>query len=90
MFNRKRQVRECTSHVLVYDTVDCSYNVLKTKGISVQPRKDHSAAVFGHSMIVYGGQYENGAFSNDMLNLDLQYNDWSRLTFKQQMYEPFI
>jgi hypothetical protein len=35
MFNRKRQIRECTSQVLVYDTVDQTYNQLRTKGLSV-------------------------------------------------------
>jgi len=32
-----------------------AYSILKTKGINVLPRKDHHAAIFGHSMIVYGG-----------------------------------
>lgn len=89
MFNRKRQIRECTSQVLVFDSIEKTYNVLRTKGISIQPRKDHCAAIFGHTMIVYGGQFENGAVSNDLLNLDLQYNDWSRINFKQNGVEPF-
>jgi hypothetical protein len=41
-------------------------------------------------MLVYGGQFENGALNNDLLNLDLQYNDWTRMSFKQQNYEPLI
>ena len=28
--------------------------------------------------------------NNDLLNLDLQYNDWTRMSFKQQNYEPLI
>ena len=51
-------------------------------------RKDHHAAIFGKSMIVYGGQFENGAFTNELLNFDLEYYDWSYLTFKQHV-EPF-
>ena len=77
MFNRKRQLRECISQVVVFDTVDEAFNVLKTKGVTVQPRKDHCAAIHGNSMIVYGGQYENGTVTNEMLNLDLQFHDWS-------------
>ena len=46
-------------------------------------RKDHHAAIFGQSMIVYGGQYENGQIANEMLNYDLEYNDWGKLNFKQ-------
>ena len=51
-------------------------------------RRDHHAAVFGKSMIVYGGQFENGSFSNELLNFDLEYFDWSYITFKQHI-EPF-
>jgi hypothetical protein len=51
-------------------------------------RKDHHAAIFGKSMIVYGGQFENGGFTNELLNFDLEYYDWSYLTFKQNV-EPF-
>ena len=40
-------------------------------------------------MIVYGGVFENGSISNEMLNFDIQFNDWSRLYFKQQLHEPF-
>lgn len=71
MYNKKRQVRECNSQVIIYDTVENTYNAIKTKGISIQPRKDHSAAIFGKNMIVYGGLYENGGISNEMLNFDL-------------------
>lgn len=89
MFNRKRQVRECTNQVTLYDTVDKSYQVIKTKGLNVLPRKDHHAAIMGNSMIVYGGLFENGQITNEMLNLDLEYNDWSRIYFKQNI-EPFV
>ena len=60
MFNRKRQVRECTNQVTYFDTLEKRYNVVRTKGINVLPRKDHQAAIFGQSMIIYGGQFENG------------------------------
>lgn len=90
MFNRKRQLRECISQVVVFDTVDEAFNVLKTKGVTVQPRKDHCAAIHGNSMIVYGGQYENGTVTNEMLNLDLQFHDWSYIYPKGQTFEPFF
>ena len=79
MYNRKRQVRECTNQVIIYDTNARTLNIIKTKGISVPPRKDHCAAIFGHSMIVQGGQYQNASPALDMLNFDLEYHDWSRL-----------
>ncbi len=89
MYNRKRQVRECTNQVIIYDTIMRTFNIIKAKGISVPPRKDHCAAIFGQSMIVYGGQYQNGAIAQDMLNFDLEYNDWSRLAIKQK-HEPLM
>lgn len=89
MFNRKRQVRECTNQVTVYDTIDKKYSIMKTKGLNVVPRKDHHAAIFGQSMIIYGGQFENGQITNEMLNYDLEYNDWGRLYFKQNV-DAFI
>jgi len=62
--------------------VEQAYSILKTKGINVLPRKDHHAAIFGHSMIVYGGQFENGQYTNEMLNFDLEFNDWGRVYYK--------
>jgi len=56
--------------------------IVKTKGLTVIQRKDHCAAMYGNSMIVYGGMFENGTVTNEMLNLDLQYNEWSRMFFK--------
>jgi hypothetical protein len=73
--------------VVVFDTLANSFNVIKTKGISVQPRKDHCAAIIGSSMIVYGGTYQNGTMTSELLNFDLEYNDWSRITVKQNI-EP--
>ena len=33
-------------------------------------------------MIVYGGQFENGQYTNEMLNFDLEFNDWGRVYYK--------
>ena len=89
MFSKKRQIRECVNQVTCYDTVERRHNVVRTKGINVLPRKDHQAAIFGQSMIVYGGQFENGQLTNEMLNFDLEFNDWGRIYFKQNV-DPFI
>ena len=55
MFNMKRQVRECTNQVFVYDTVTNECKYIRAKGLNVLARKDHTAAVFGQSMVVFGG-----------------------------------
>lgn len=53
-----------------------------THGINVTARKDHHAAVYGHSMIVFGGLLENGQLTSEMLNYDIEFNDWGRIYFK--------
>ena len=60
MWNKKRAVRECTNQVIVFDIRESHMSVSKVKGFSVIPRKNHTASVFLKSMIVYGGQAENG------------------------------
>jgi len=55
MFNKKRQVRECTNQVIVFDINEMHCSVLKTKGFSVIPRKNHCASMYLKSMVVYGG-----------------------------------
>jgi hypothetical protein len=56
-----------------------------TDGINVTARKDHHAAVYGHSMIVFGGLLENGQLTSEMLNYDIEFNDWGRIFFKQNI-----
>jgi len=40
---------------MVFDYEAKHIHVLKTKGFSVVPRKNHIAAMIGKSMVVYGG-----------------------------------
>jgi hypothetical protein len=55
MWSNKRQVRECTNQVIVFDIAEQHVNILKTKGFSVIPRKNHCASMYLKSMVVYGG-----------------------------------
>ena len=59
-YNPHRKVRECTNQVLELDINTCNIEVVNTKGISIGSRKNHTAAAYKDSMIVYGGQTENG------------------------------
>ena len=45
--------------------------------MNVLPRKDHTAVIYEQTMIVYGGAFENGKFSNEMLNYSLLENEWT-------------
>jgi hypothetical protein len=56
MFSPKRMVRECTNQTLVYDIDNNYLSVLKTKGLTAIPRKNHCSIMYGKSMLVYGGQ----------------------------------
>ena len=62
---------------------------MKTKGLNVISRRDHTAVVYENSMIVYGGIFENGRFSNEMLNYSFINNEWTSLNFKSNL-DPFI
>ena len=89
MFNRKRQVRECTNQILEFDTIDKKMTVVKTTGFSAGARKHHVASVYKKSMIVYGGQSESGVFCNEMIVLQLEYLEWMKIQLKTGM-APFI
>lgn len=47
---------------------------MKTFGTNVISRRDHTAVIYENSMIVYGGVFENGSFSNEMLNYSFYKN----------------
>lgn len=66
-FNRKRHIRESTNGILEYDTTNGFINLIKTKGVSVSVRKQHTAVAYRHSMVVFGGTSENGLIHQDML-----------------------
>ena len=53
--------------------------VSKTNGLSVGARKNHCATVFKNSMLVYGGQTENGVFVSDMIVLQFDNMEWMKV-----------
>lgn len=55
---------------------------MKTKGLNVISRRDHTAVVYENSMIVNGGVFENGTFSNEILNYSIINNEWTSLNLK--------
>jgi hypothetical protein len=81
-FNRKRQVRECTNQVLEYDLEKQTIDILKTKGVSIGSRKNHTAVPYKGSMIIYGGQTENGMVSQDMIVYHMMSQEWVKLQLK--------
>ena len=46
------------------------------------PRKNHIAAIIGKSMLIYGGQAENGMLCNDMIVLHMDNYEWGRISVK--------
>ena len=82
-------MRECTNQLLEYDVREKNMTVLKTTGYSVGARKNHIAAVYNKSMIVYGGQSESGVLYNEMIVLQLEYLEWMKIQLKTGM-APFV
>lgn len=87
-FNRKRQIRECTNQLMEYEIHDRRIEVIKTVGVPVSARKNHCAAVYKRSMLVYGGVLENGTFDQDMISLNFDNFEWLKITPKQPI-TPF-
>jgi len=87
-FNRKRQIRECTNQLMEYEIHDRRIEMIKTVGVPVSARKNHCAAVYKRSMLVYGGVLENGTFDQDMISLNFDNFEWLKITPKQPI-TPF-
>ena len=75
-------MRECTNQVLEYDLESGTIEVCKTKGVSIGARKNHSAAVYKGSMIIYGGQTENGMVAQDMIVFHMDTHEWVKIQLK--------
>ena len=51
----------------------------KTTGFSAYARKNHCATTFKKSMVIYGGQSENGVFCNEMIVCQLDQMEWVKI-----------
>jgi hypothetical protein len=60
MYDHKRSLRECTNHLTVFDTQTYECERIMTNGCFVAARRNHTAAIFAGSMLVFGGLLENG------------------------------
>lgn len=81
-FNRKRQIRECSNQVVEYDLLQKTIEVVKAKGVSIGARKNHTAVVYKTSMVVWGGQTENGMIAQDMLVYHMDTKEWVKILIK--------
>jgi hypothetical protein len=53
MYNKKRSLRECLNQVLIYDPLINTYGVVKTKGITALPRRDHCSSIFSKYFSIF-------------------------------------
>lgn len=69
-----------------------SIEVMKTKGVSIGARKNHTAAAYKGSMIVYGGQTENGMVAQDMIVFHMDTSEWVKIQLKPgaQLMQPVV
>ena len=80
-FNRKRHARECTNQVLEFDPFLWTMTIVKTVGQAVNSRKNHTAVTYKNSMVVFGGASENDFIFSDMLVLNFEDCEWTRIPF---------
>lgn len=66
-FNSKRHIRDTTNQLVEIDLTTREMRPLNPKGISVSPRRGHTAVVFKDSMIVLGGTSETMILTQQMI-----------------------
>jgi hypothetical protein len=73
-YSRKRKLRETTNQIVEINLFDKTQQIIKTVGMAVGVRKNHTAATFKNSMVIFGGTSESGMLYQDMLsyNFDTQ------------------
>jgi len=82
-------MRECLNSLFHFDVTTGSLENIKTKGISVLPRKNHCAALYGNYMFVYGGLLDSGHVCSEAIALHLETLEWRRQVMKSDAPEPF-
>jgi hypothetical protein len=68
--------------VLEFDTNEKSISILKCGGTSIGARKNHAAVAYKGSMVVYGGQTENGLMCHDMLVFQMDSFEWIKIALR--------
>lgn len=82
-FNEVRSIRQCPNHVLRFDVKKSQLEQIQTKGLNVQGRKFHTACLYKHRMVVFGGCSEREQIIKDMNALNLETLEWSALEFPE-------
>jgi hypothetical protein len=77
--------------VLEFDLKEKYIGILKTKGTSIGARKNHSAVCYKGSMVIYGGQSENGMFAHEMIVFHMDNYEWAKISLKGlNLPQPFV
>ena len=75
-FNRSLHIRECFPLVYIFNTISLKWECIKPLGRMPEARRNHSAAVCGTTMIIYGGIDGNGKILGDLQALNLNTFEW--------------
>jgi hypothetical protein len=67
---------------LEFDSETGIIEIIKTKGVSIGGRKNHSAACYKGSMVIYGGQTENGMLAQDLMVFHMETHEWVKIQLK--------
>ena len=68
--------------MLEFDTVEKHISIIKCSGTSIGARKNHAAVAYRGSMVVYGGQAENGLMCHEMLVFQMETFAWIKIALK--------
>lgn len=71
------RLRNCSSLVYFFDTVNLKWKSYKPTGQAPEPRRNHLAVVVGRSLLVYSGVNNKGEMIKGVNILDLEAMHWS-------------
>ena len=87
-YNNILHTRTCSPLVHLLDLQSLNWKVFRPEGRTPEPRRNHSAAIVGCSMIVYGGINNNSDTLADLHLVNLEQMQWTPVRLKKESVRP--
>eukprot|EP00347_Sterkiella_histriomuscorum_P004971 403358389 len=90
-YNPEIRIRETFNDIWAYNVQDNEFKSINiVNKLACEARKDHSAALVGNHMFIYGGINCRGVMIDDPIVFNFQNNEWLTLQFKGPSPGPLI
>ena len=70
-YNHELRYRECLNEVRIFSAYKNSWEKVKTRGPTIEPRRNHASAIYDRVMYIYGGINTEGHYLRDLWSLNL-------------------